>query len=193
MGKILAHSFTGQHFIAVTRTKAGLNFEAIFKSSMRKAWVYHGYRYAFGGLTTMFCHRTSVPEQYLDYFPHIEASHYNMININGPDKSTERLLSTVERNNRDDIIMQHMFWLEMLRHRTSYRPSTQEKIDEIEARYLLNAHGKVVLGIDPHFVELVKDNIPIDPDDARDASNLDKDEIKEEELVGVGVCPFCQT
>lgn len=88
-----------------------------------------------------------------------------MTNIKGLDESARLALTTTERNHRDELIMGQMFGLEMLRHRTRGRPSTQQKIDEVEARYPLNAHVNAVLGIDPQFMEPIEDDIPTDPKD----------------------------
>lgn len=90
------------------------------------------------------------------------------------------MLTTVERNRQDELIMGHMFRLEMLCHKIGEHASTQQKIDEIEECYPLNAHANSVLCIRPQFVKPIQDDIPTDPDEAREASDLDEDEIEEE-------------
>lgn len=115
---------------------------------MRKARVHHDCKYAFGGLIFEFCCRTGVPEEDLEYFPRIEAP-YNVTNINRLDESKGHVLTTVERNHRDKPIIGYMFGLEMLCHKIGGRPSTQQEINEVEARYPLNAHANAVLGISP--------------------------------------------
>lgn len=101
-----------------------LNIRAIFKSSMRKVRVHRGCVYAFGGLTTELCKHAGVLEEPLDYFPHIEAPHYNVTNIKGSDESTGHMLTIVEREHRHEHIMGRIYGLEILHHRIGGRPST---------------------------------------------------------------------
>lgn len=188
--------FPGQHFINVTWDRvylayalmigAELNFRSIFKSSMRKAQVHRGRKYTFGGLITKLCKCIRVPEEALDYFPHIEGPQYNVTNIKGLVVSEGPMLTTTERAHRDMLIMGRMYGLKMLHHKTGGRPSTQEELDEVEAHYLLNAYANAVLGIDPQFFELMEDDVSIDPKNAREASDVDEDEIEEEHPVGGG-------
>lgn len=59
------------------------------------------------------------------------------------------MLTNAEMAYRDKLIMGQMYGLEMLCHRISGRPSTQQELDEVEACYILNAYANMVLGIDP--------------------------------------------
>lgn len=60
--------------------------------------------------------------------------------------------------------MAHIYWLETLRHRNGCRVSMQEQLDEVERRYLLNEHAKVVLGLGPEFYESTHVDVPTDED-----------------------------
>lgn len=124
-------------FAYALMTEAELNFGAIYKSSMRKAHAHQGFRYAFGGLITKLCRHTCVPKDPLDDVPYIEASHYNVANINGPNVSLVPVLTIAERAHRDELIMVRMFGLEKLRHRVDGRPSNHYEFDKVEARYSL--------------------------------------------------------
>lgn len=172
---------------------AELKFGSIFKSSMRKARVHHGLRYAFGGLITELRKHAGVLEEPLDYFSHIESPHHNVTNIKGLVVFEGPVVTTTERAHRDELIMGWMYGLEMLRHRTGGKPFTQEKIDKVKSLYPLNAYVDVVLEIDPQFFEPVENDVPIDPKNAREASNIDDNEIElDEPPVSVGVNLFYQ-
>lgn len=97
------------------------------------------------------------------------------------------MVNTTERVHRDELIMGWMYGLEMLRHRTGGRLFTQEEIDKVKALYPLNAHADVVLEIDPQFFDLVENDVPMDPKNAREASDMDDNEIElDEPSVSVG-------
>lgn len=117
-----------------------------------------------------------------------------MTNINGSDVSTGPVLTTPEREHRDELIMARMYGLGMLHHRTGGRPSTHQKLDEVKALYSLNAFANAVLGIDPRCFEPVEDDVPTDSKDAREASNVDEDEIEMDKLPdNVGGDPILPT
>lgn len=59
---------------------------------------------------------------------HIEAPSYVVINVQGPKVVTSTILTTAERNRRDELIQAWMFGLEMLRHRTGGLPSILEEL-----------------------------------------------------------------
>lgn len=104
--------------------------------------------YAFGGPIIKLCKHVSVPEDPLDYFPHIKAPPHCVINIKRP------VLTSIERVYRDELIMDRIYRLEMLCHKAYGRPSTLAELDEVEARFPLNDYANVVLGTRPQFFEL---------------------------------------
>lgn len=125
--KIANHSFfLGQHFTSVTRDKICLayalmtgmdiNFGTIFKSAMQKVKVHKGRRYAFDDVITELCHLTCVHTEEADYCPHIEVPPYVVTNIKVPEVSTRSVITTIERNFHDELIMAPIFGLEMLRY-----------------------------------------------------------------------------
>lgn len=110
-----------------------------------------------------------------------------MTNIKEPDMFVGPVLTTGERTHRVELIMGQMYRLEMLHHRRSGRPSTQQEIDKFEAQHILNTYANAVLKIDPQFFEPVKDDVSTNPEDAREASDMYEDEIMIDELpVNVG-------
>lgn len=145
--KIVIHSlFLGKHFTVVMKdrvclvyalmTGLELNIGIVLKSTMRKARVHKGCRYTFGGLITELCSHACVPTEEFDYCPHIEAPLYIVTNVQGLEIATGLILTIAEHCHRDVLIMARMYGLEMLRHRTGRRPSTQQELEEIEACYL---------------------------------------------------------
>lgn len=104
-----------------------INFGAIFRSTMQKAKVHKGHRYAFGGLITKLYCLTSVPTEEVDYCSHIEAPHV-VTNIKDPKVSTSSVLTITERTHRDELSMAHIYGLKMLRHRIRGRPSIPDEI-----------------------------------------------------------------
>ncbi|KAG5620162.1 hypothetical protein H5410_005380 [Solanum commersonii] len=80
----------------------------------------------------------------------------------GPDTDFGPTLTTAERHRRDELIMARMYGLEMLRHKTGGRPSTDLEIGEVHRRYLLSDHAKALLGIGPEFQEPIVNDIPTD-------------------------------
>lgn len=117
---------------------------------------------------------------------------YVATNIKDPNVSMEPILTTTERCHRDELIMAHMYGLEMLRHRISGHPSTLEDLQEVEVRYPLNAYTKVVLGFRPRFIEPIDDDVSIDPGEAHAEPDLEDDEIENEPQSMLAVSPSCQ-
>lgn len=104
-----------------------------------------------------------------------------MTNIKGLDVSFGPVLANQVRAHRDELIMAHMYGLEILIHRTEGRPSTEAKLRQAKVQYSLNDHVNVVLGIGPHFFEPVKDYVTTDPKHTRETSDLDEDDDPAEE------------
>ncbi|KAH0729728.1 hypothetical protein KY290_000857 [Solanum tuberosum] len=137
-----------------------LNIGAIIKSSMRKDRVHKGNRYAFGGLITKMCRVAGVPEENVDYMAPLYPALVDITYTKGPDTDFNPTLTTAERHMRDELIMARMYGLEMLRHKTGGRPSTDLEIGEVNRRYFLNNHAKALLGIGPEFREPTENDIP---------------------------------
>jgi hypothetical protein len=184
--KIVMHSLIpGLHFTEVTRDRVCLvyafmkgieiNVGAVIKSTIRKSRVHRGRGYAFGGLITELCIRAGVPQEQCDYMPPLPSTLYDVTNIKAPDYTHGPVLTTQERAKRDDMITARMFGLEMLRHRTGGRPSTDEELREVERRYPLNEHAMAVLGLGPDFYEPTYDDVPTDEDKRRTGSDVESD------------------
>uniref|UniRef100_M1DMQ3 Putative plant transposon protein domain-containing protein n=1 Tax=Solanum tuberosum TaxID=4113 RepID=M1DMQ3_SOLTU len=179
----------GLHYTDITRdlvclvyalmTGMKLNIEAIIKSSMRKSWVHKGHRYAFGGLITKMCRVAGVPEENLDYMAPLYPAPVDITHTKGTDTDFGPTLTTVERHKRDELIMARMYGLEMLRHKTGGRPSTDLEIGEVNRRYLLNDHAKALLGIGPEFREPTENDIPTDEENLRTGSDVESDSDEE--------------
>ncbi|KAG5620955.1 hypothetical protein H5410_006173 [Solanum commersonii] len=130
-----------------------LNIGTIIKSSMSKARVHKGHRYAFGGLITRMCRVTGVPEENLEYMAPLYPAPVDITLTKVLDTDFGSTLTIVECHRRDQLIMARMYGLEMLRHKTGSRPSTDLEIREVNRRYLLNDHAKALLGIGLEFQE----------------------------------------
>uniref|UniRef100_M1DJS4 Uncharacterized protein n=1 Tax=Solanum tuberosum TaxID=4113 RepID=M1DJS4_SOLTU len=146
---------------------------------MRKARVHKGHRYAFGGLITKMCRVASVPKENLDYMAPLYPAPVDIIRIKGPDTDFGLTLTTVECHRRDELIMAMMYGLEMLRHKTGGRPSTDLEIGEVNMRYLLNDHAKALLGIGPEFREPTENDIPTDEENLHTSSDVESDSNEE--------------
>lgn len=75
--------------------------------------------------------------------------------------------------------MTRTFGLEMLRHTTGGRPSTNWEIGEMHMRYPLNHHAKALPGIGFEFREPIENDIPTVEENLRTSSNVDSN-IEEE-------------
>lgn len=65
----------------------------------------------------------------------------------GFDTNLVPILTIVECKRRDELIMDKMYTLDMLRHTTCHGPSIDSNIEEVHMRYSLNYHALVVLEI----------------------------------------------
>ncbi|KAG5568431.1 hypothetical protein H5410_064554 [Solanum commersonii] len=79
-----------------------------------------------------------------------------------------------------DLIMAHMYELEMLRHQNKCLASIEERLGEVERRYPLNVLTKVFLGISLEFHELMDNDVPTDEERMRTGSDVDSDSDTEE-------------
>lgn len=91
-----------------------INVAAVLKSTMRKAKVHQGRRYAFSGLIMRLCLRARVPEENLDYMAPLFKVPVDMTKTKGPDLVHGITLTTTECNRRYEMIMAHIYGLEML-------------------------------------------------------------------------------
>ncbi|KAH0669439.1 hypothetical protein KY285_025463 [Solanum tuberosum] len=157
-----------------------LNIGAIMKSSMRKARVHKGHKYAFGGLITKLCRAADVPEENIDYMAPLYPAPVDITRTKGLDTEFGLTLTTAERHRRDELIMARMYGLEMLRHQNDCHDSTDMQLDEVERRYPLNDHARALLGIGPEFWEPIENDIPTDEENMHTVSNVDSD--SEEEI-----------
>ncbi|KAH0695893.1 hypothetical protein KY289_013375 [Solanum tuberosum] len=180
----------GLHFTEVTQDRVCLvhalmkdvpiNVGAVLKSTMRKARVHNGRRYAFGGLITSLCRTEGVPEESVDYIAPLFTTPLDVTKTKGPKNAHGATLTTTERNKRDDLIMAHMYGLEMLRHKNGCQAFAEEQLSDIEQRYPLNEHAKVVLGLGPEILEPIWDDVPTDKDKMRTMSDIESNFEKEE-------------
>lgn len=89
------------------------------------------------------------------------------------------ILTTQERVYEDEQIIALMYRLEMLHHRHSDRPSTEDKLYQVEVQYPLNDYANIVSSIGPGFIEPIKDDMPTDLNNARETSDVeDEEEVK---------------
>ncbi|KAG5615718.1 hypothetical protein H5410_015542 [Solanum commersonii] len=119
-------------------TNTELNIGAVLKSAMRKARVHRGKRYAFGGLITHFCR-----------------SVVDITKRNGHDNEFGSTLIIAESHQCDEMIMDHMYGIEMLRYMNGCWDLTTEPLREVDNRYPLNALEKAILDIGPKNFELM--------------------------------------
>uniref|UniRef100_M1D8F7 Uncharacterized protein n=1 Tax=Solanum tuberosum TaxID=4113 RepID=M1D8F7_SOLTU len=98
----------------------------------------------------------------------------------GPDNEFGPPLTTSEYQRRNELIMAHIYGLQMLRHQNGCRASTDEQLGHVQMKYLLNVHAKTLLGINPEFHKPVDDDIPIDEDKLCSDSNVDSNYDTEE-------------
>ncbi|KAG5619932.1 hypothetical protein H5410_005150 [Solanum commersonii] len=153
---------------------------------MRKAKMHSGRRYAFGGLITSLCRTKGVPEESVDYIAPLFTTPLNVMKTKGPENAHGPTLTTTKHNKRDDLIMAHIYGLEMLCHKNGCRVSTEEQLSDIEQRYPLNEHAKAVLGLGPEFLEPIWDDVPTDEDKMRTISVIESDfEEEEAELLAL--------
>uniref|UniRef100_M1DFT2 Uncharacterized protein n=1 Tax=Solanum tuberosum TaxID=4113 RepID=M1DFT2_SOLTU len=82
-------------------------------------------------------------------------------------------LTTLEHHQRDEMIMAHVYGLEVLRKRIECLAYTVEKLSDVADMYPLNAHAKTVLGIEPSFFEPVDDDVHIVEDNLQTGSDVD--------------------
>lgn len=68
-----------------------------------------------------------------------------------------------------------MYGLEILRHRNGFSASTVKHLREIDTRYPLNVHARVILGIGAQFFEHMEDDVPTYEDRLRTNSDVDSD------------------
>lgn len=96
--KIVMHNLILElHFMDVTQDRACLvfslifdmdiNFGTILKSSLQKARVNHGCKYAFDSLSLLFDKQASMMEKPLDYRTNIQFIPFNVTNTKGPEQS----------------------------------------------------------------------------------------------------------
>lgn len=185
--KIVMHCFIpGLHFTECTRDRVCLvyalmmgrevNRGAILKSSMRKARVHKGRRYAFGGFITRLCLDAGVPTEALDYVPRLIADPYVVMNTREPDLQLGPILTTAERYRCDEMITATMYGLQMLSLQTGSRSATQAELDEVERRYSLNEHARALLGFSPQYFEPLDDVVPTDVEHQRVGSDVESEE-----------------
>ncbi|KAG5571568.1 hypothetical protein H5410_061334 [Solanum commersonii] len=105
-----------------------LNIGAIIKSSIRKARVHKGDRYAFGGLITKMCRAEGVPEKNVNYMAPLYPAPVDITRTKGPDTEFGPTLTTSEHHRRDEFIMPRMYSLEMLRHQNGFHTSTDMQL-----------------------------------------------------------------
>ncbi|KAH0730170.1 hypothetical protein KY289_001358 [Solanum tuberosum] len=180
----------GLHYTDITRdrvclvyalmTSIELDIRAIVKSSMRKARIHKGHMYAFGGMITKMCRIAGVLEEQLDYMAPLYPTSVDITRTKSPDTEFGPTLTTAECHRRDELIMARIYGLEMLRHKTGGRPSTNLEIGEVSKRYLLNDHAKALLGIGPEFREPTENDILTDEENLRMGSDVDSN--SEEEM-----------
>ncbi|KAG5615180.1 hypothetical protein H5410_015004 [Solanum commersonii] len=161
-------------------TNTELNIGATLKSSMRKARVHKGLRYAFGGIITRLCCAAGVPYESLDYMAPLFPVLVDITKTKGFDNEFGPPLTTTERHHRDELIMARMYGLELLRHQNGCRASIEEQLGKLERRYPLNAHAKTLLGISPELSEHVDDDISIDEDRLHTCFDVEFDSDTEE-------------
>jgi len=77
----------------------------------------------------------------------------------GPDNEFGPPLTTTEYHHCDEMIMAHMYGLEMMRHMNGCRASPIEQLREVDNQYPLNAHVRAILGIGLNFLKLVDDDV----------------------------------
>ncbi|KAK4723484.1 hypothetical protein R3W88_026263 [Solanum pinnatisectum] len=130
-----------------------------------RARVHKGHNYAFGGLITKICRITGISKEPLDYM--------------AP-------LYPTARHMRDELIMARMYGLEMLRHKTGGRPSTDLELGEVHKRYLLNDHAKALLVLSLEFWKPIENDIPTDEENLRTGSDMVSDSEEEIDPVQAG-------
>ncbi|KAH0685764.1 hypothetical protein KY284_016317 [Solanum tuberosum] len=171
---VMNYLIPGLHFTEVTRDRVCLvyavmkdlpiNVGAVLKLVMRKARLHRGRRYAFGGLINNLCRRAGVPEESVDYMAPLLTTPLDVTKTKEPENMYGLILTTIERNIRDDMITARMFGFEMLRHRNGCRASSQEQLDKIAKKYPLNEPDEALLGLGTAFLEPVWDDVPTDED-----------------------------
>lgn len=118
--KIVVHNLIPSlHFTEVTRNRVYLvyvlmkdlevNVGAVLKSSIRKARVHKGSRFAFGGIITTLCRQDGMPDKILDYLPATDMDPFDVTNVRGLELEQGPILMTVERHMRDELITAWMF------------------------------------------------------------------------------------
>uniref|UniRef100_M1DWS8 Uncharacterized protein n=1 Tax=Solanum tuberosum TaxID=4113 RepID=M1DWS8_SOLTU len=147
---------------------------------MRKARVHKGHKYAFGGLITKMCCAAGVLEEHLDYMDPLYPTSVDITRTKRPDSKFGLTLTIVERHMRDELIMEMMYVLEMLRHQNGFHASTDMQFGEVAKRYPLNDHAKALLGIGPEYRKSIVNDIPRDEEHAHTSSDVDSD--SEEEI-----------
>uniref|UniRef100_M1DJT1 Putative plant transposon protein domain-containing protein n=1 Tax=Solanum tuberosum TaxID=4113 RepID=M1DJT1_SOLTU len=128
-------------------TSTELNIRAIVKSVMRKARVHKGHIYDFGDLITKMCCIAGVPEEQLDYMAPLYLASVDITRTKGPNTEFGPTLTTAERHRRDELIMERMYGLEMLRHQNGCHASTDMQLGDVERHYPLNDHARALLGM----------------------------------------------
>ncbi|KAG5620757.1 hypothetical protein H5410_005975 [Solanum commersonii] len=127
-----------------------------------------------------------VPEEHVDYMAPLFLAPLDITRTNGPDPEFAPTLTTAERHRRDELIMARMYDLEMFRHQNGCLASTDMHLGDVERRYPLNAHAKVLLGIGPEFREPVNDDISTVEERFHTSSNVKSDFDKEVDPTQVG-------
>ena len=94
----------------------GHNIGAIVKSVMRKDQVHKGTMYDFDGLITQRCHSAGVREENIDYIAPLYVTPVNITHTKGPKTKFGPTLTIAEHHKREELIMEIMYDLEMMRH-----------------------------------------------------------------------------
>lgn len=181
----------GLHYINDTRDTVclkyalmkdtNINIGAAFRLEKKKTQLHQGRRYAFGGLITQFFRAVGVREESLDYMATLIPGSVDVTKTMGSETIHRQTLTTVERNRKNEMIIAHMYELQMLRHRNWCRVSTWNQFEKVEHRYTLNEHNKVVLRLGPNFYEPTDDYIPTDEEKLHTVSNIDTNSEEEVE------------
>lgn len=115
--------------------------------------------HAFSGLITTLCRQTDVPKETLDYMLNMYLMPFNVTNIKRSEQSFGPTMTTQEQAYRYKLIMGRIYDSEILCHIIRGHPSTTDELYQVDIKYPMNDHAKLVLGIKPRFFESMDDDI----------------------------------
>uniref|UniRef100_M1DJ84 Uncharacterized protein n=1 Tax=Solanum tuberosum TaxID=4113 RepID=M1DJ84_SOLTU len=151
-----------------------INVGAILKQNMMKFRNNLRWRFCYGGLITLFLRGEGIEEEAVDmtvaYHPDLTGKLVGVTHTKVLDTSHGHVLSSQERQARDDSVMAKMFGMAELQLRIGGHPVTDAETETMAERYPLNESATFLYRTGPAFLE------PLDDDEATADEAMDDKE-----------------